>query len=197
MLPFAVGAGIPASDQRNPVGKSPGSARRWASIRSCRDRHPGNRRKTCGFPRETESSWRWLARSDSGTRDAKKCLPPLQRRGRMTRSADWATVVQRRNDGRRPQPTNQGMDRSGGKPLSSGRSLRRRSVIPVVTIRRCSADQDGKCRAGRGAMVGLRGPMQNDGRCEGLRWSSRFQRVSRISFPDPLGTSAAGPHDES
>jgi hypothetical protein len=39
----------------------------------------------------------------------------------------------------------QGMDRSGGKPLSSGPSLRRRSVIPVVprakSARACSVDK--------------------------------------------------------
>jgi hypothetical protein len=47
-------------------------------------------------------------------------------------SIGWAAVVQRRTVGRRTQSTNHGMDRSGGKPLSNGPSVRRRSVIPIV-----------------------------------------------------------------
>jgi hypothetical protein len=45
-------------------------------------------------------------------------------------SIGWATVVRRRTGGRRTQPVKQWMDRRGG--ISSGRSVRRQSVIPVV-----------------------------------------------------------------
>ena len=93
------------------------------------------------------------------------------------------------------EPTVERERRTARVPRS--RRFGRRRVNRIVTIERRSADQDWKCRAVRGATVRLHGPMESDGRCGGLRWSSRFQRVCRIPFPDPLRTSAAGPHDES
>ena len=126
----------PVADVHGCLGCSLVHSATRASHGSSRDGHPGNREGKRAAPLMTSSRHGdgWLGSDPAATSSMDREKNVCRRcRGVVgCGSIGWAAVVQRRTGGRRTQPTNQGMDRSGGKPLSNGQSLRRRSVIPVV-----------------------------------------------------------------